>query len=113
VNAAAQAAGLVALTDPEYLEQVRTVVREAKAFLCAALVKLGLTIVPGVANFVLVKVGNAREVRLRLLRQGILVRDCTSFGLPTYIRIGVRTRPECERLVVALAEVLEVLGADG
>ncbi len=113
VNAAAQAAGLAALADPEYLEHVRRVVREAKASLCAALVELGLTVVAGVANFVLVKVGNAREVRLRLLRQGILVRDCTSFGLPTHIRIGVRTQPECERLVVTLAGVLEVCRADG
>jgi histidinol-phosphate aminotransferase len=113
VNAAAQAAGLAALADHEHLGRVRTVVREAKTYLCAALADLGLPVMEGAANFVLVKTGGAAEVRLQLLQRGMLVRDCASFGLPAYIRIGMRTRPECARLVVALAEVLEARRAEG
>jgi histidinol-phosphate aminotransferase len=33
------------------------------------------------------------------------VRDCSSFGLPSYIRIAPRTLPECQRLVAAIREV--------
>ena len=107
VNAAAQAAGLAALADAAHLERSRAAVREAKAYLVGALRDLGLPVTAGAANFLLVRTGRAAEVRRRLLRHGLLVRDCTSFGLRDHVRIGVRTRPECERLVAALAAVLE------
>jgi threonine-phosphate decarboxylase len=42
----------------------------------------------------------------RLLAEGILVRDCASFGLPDSIRIAVRGREENEQLVEALAACL-------
>jgi histidinol-phosphate aminotransferase len=39
------------------------------------------------------------------MRQGIIVRDCSSFGLPEYVRIAPRTLPECRRLVAAVKEL--------
>ena len=50
--------------------------------------------IPGVepsdANFVLVRVQEgAAEARASLARRGVLVRDCTSFGLPAHVRIAV------------------------
>ena len=109
VNAGAQAAGLAALTEDDYLHRARAVMRESKRFLVQELHGLGLEVITGAANFVLVKVEDAPTVRHRLLLQGIAVRDCTSFGLPAYIRIAVRLRPECERLLAALAAVLRGL----
>jgi histidinol-phosphate/aromatic aminotransferase/cobyric acid decarboxylase-like protein len=47
--------------------------------------------------------GVALRERL-LVRHRILVRDCASFGLPGHIRIAVRTPPECQRLLQALAQ---------
>ena len=105
VNAAAQAAGLAALRADGYLDQMRRVVGEAKAYLVAELRRLELTVTEGAANFILVDVGDAAAVRARLLQQGIVVRDCTSFGLPAHIRIGVRGLDDCRRLVRALESV--------
>lgn len=105
VNAAAQAAGLAALQEDAYIEETRVIVRENKAFLTQALQDLGFNVVSGAANFLLIKVGDATAVRHRLLRQGIAVRDCTSFGLPAYIRVAVRLRPACERLLAALTTI--------
>ena len=34
------------------------------------------------------------------------MRDCTSFGLPEHVRIGVRRMDDCRRLAGALKEVL-------
>ncbi len=56
------------------------------------------------ANFYVLDVGaeKASEVKRELLKQGLLVRDCTSFGLPSYIRFSVRKEEENERLMDAL-----------
>ena len=57
------------------------------------------------ANFYVLKVGpeKAKEVKRELLKQGLLVRDCTSFGLPSHIRFSVRQEEENERLMDALS----------
>ncbi len=54
------------------------------------------------ANYYVLDVGNAREMKKELIRQGIQVRDCTSFGLPSHIRFSVRTDEENEVLIRAL-----------
>ena len=109
VNAVAQAAGLAALRDDDHVVAAREVIREAKEYLCAELDALGLTVSPSATNFLLVKVGDGAAVRRALLRRGLAVRDCASFGLPEHIRLAVRSREDCARLVRALREVL----ADG
>ncbi len=106
VNAAAQAAGMAALQERRHLEESRRVVEEGRRFLNDQLTKLGLRVVPSTANFLLVRVGRGAGFRAALLQRGICVRDCTSFGLPAYVRIGVRTMPECRKLVEAVREVL-------
>jgi threonine-phosphate decarboxylase len=62
--------------------------------------------IPGVepsdANFALVRVEEgAAAARAGLARQGVLVRDCTSFGLPGHVRIAVPDEPALARLVAA------------
>jgi histidinol-phosphate aminotransferase len=47
-----------------------------------------------------------------LLAKGMVVRDCTSFGLPQYIRLGIRTMADCQRLAAAMAEVAQTALAD-
>lgn len=103
VSALAHAAGLAALADDAYLAETMAAVRAAKQRLLDALRGLGLEVQAGAANFVMIKVGDASSLRIELLSRGIAVRDCTSFGLPQYIRVGVRTVAENARLVEALA----------
>jgi histidinol-phosphate aminotransferase len=106
VSAAAQAAGIAALEDEAHLTRGRAAVSEGRAYLVEALSGLGLPVQTGAANFILVRTGRATEIRAALLRHGIAVRDCTSFGLPEHIRVGVRLPSECRRLVNALERVL-------
>ena len=105
VNAVAQAAGLAAITDRRHVAQAKKIVTETRAYLHTALEKMGAHALPASANFLLVKVGDARSIRTALLKRGLCVRDCTSFGLPQYIRIAVRTLPECRKLVTGFREV--------
>ena len=107
VNAVAQAVGVVALEDEARVAEARNVISEAKKYLYGELETLGVSATPSAANFVLARVGDAHKVRSALLRRAIAVRDCTSFGLPEYIRFAVRRPDECARLIEALREVLE------
>ncbi|MCL5264451.1 MAG: histidinol-phosphate transaminase [Chloroflexi bacterium] len=105
-NALAQRAGIVSLQDEEHLARSRVEVGRAKEYLASALADLGLRPLPSRANFFLLKIGDGTAFRSKLLRKGFCVRDCGSFGLPDYVRIGVRTEAECRQLVAAIAEVL-------
>lgn len=107
VNVLAQKAGIIAIADEEYLKRCQIEMKKAKIYLVAELSALGLPPLPSEANFFLVEVGDALGFRRELLKQMILVRDCTSFGLPQYIRIAPRILPESQRLIVAIKEVRE------
>ncbi|MCD6568162.1 MAG: histidinol-phosphate aminotransferase family protein [Dehalococcoidia bacterium] len=106
VNAVAQAAGIAALESGEYLEDCRTRLGRARDYLVVELSRLGLPPLPSETNFFLVEVGDAAAFRRSLLEQKILVRDCTSFGLPRHVRIAPRALPECEKLIAAIEEIL-------
>ena len=68
--------------------------------LVALLARHGLTPCPSDANFVLCDAPTG--FRDKLLAKGIVVRDCTSFGLPTQVRIAVPDSEGIERLSAAL-----------
>jgi histidinol-phosphate/aromatic aminotransferase/cobyric acid decarboxylase-like protein len=59
-------------------------------------------VLPSDANFVLIEApGGAAATRARLARRGVLVRDCTSFGLPDHVRVAVPDQDGLRRLVEA------------
>ena len=105
VNGLAQAAGVVALADVEYLPRARAAVAASLRCVVDGLETLGIRCYPAAANFVLAQVGDAGDLRDRLARRGLFVRDCASFGLPDCIRIGLRPVEDCRRLTDAIAEV--------
>lgn len=105
VNSLAQAAGLAALADTGYLPRARQAVAQAKEHLRNGLTSLGFQVAPSSANFLLVRVGDGARWREKLMRRGFFVRDCASFGLADYIRVGIRSMPDCQRLVEAMAEL--------
>ena len=105
VNGLAQAAGVVALSDGCYLERARAAVAASRECVEQRFGEFGIRCYPTAANFVLAQVGDAAALWDRLARQGIFVRDCTSFGLPDCIRIGLRPVEDCVRLADAVANV--------
>jgi histidinol-phosphate aminotransferase len=105
VNVIAQQVGLRVLEYEEALNESTQKIREARQFLWQGLFQLDLPIMPSDTHYFLVRVGNAKLFRARLLRHGIQVRDGTSFGLPEYVRISTRTIPECQKLLAAIKEI--------
>lgn len=102
VNSLAQAAGLAALMDESYYQITLDQLREEKIFLWDGFISLGFTPVPSHTHFFLLPVKNAARFKQGLLSRGILVRDCTSFGLPGFVRISTRTREQNQRLLDCL-----------
>ena len=105
VNIVAQKAGVIAARNDNFLEQFKQRIKQPKQFLTNELRRIGLPPLPSKANFFLVRVGDGKVFRQALLRHGILVRDCASFGLPEYVRIALRTMPECRKLITAIQKL--------
>ncbi len=104
-SAMAQAAAIAACHQRAFVDDSRRTLLADRDALAAELVQIGLSPVPSTAGFFVVRTGRASELRHRLLvRHGILVRDCASFGLPDYIRLAARPAADRARLVSALAE---------
>lgn len=111
IGSLAAAAATYLLGCEEHLEQSRIVIKEELAWLEFALQKLGLRPLPSSVNFILVNIepsGLASDILAeRTMAQGVLVRDCQSFGLgKIYLRVAVRSRSENERLIAALEKAL-------
>ncbi len=71
--------------------------------LVAVLARHGLPAAPSDANYVLVP--GAAGLRDRLAGHGVLVRDCSSFGLEATVRIAVPDDDGIERVAAALARL--------
>ena len=57
-------------------------------------------------NFVLADVGNGSAVADATQQQGVIIRDCSSFGLPECVRISCGTRETMPGAVETINEVL-------
>jgi histidinol-phosphate aminotransferase len=107
VNTLAQVAALAALEDGAHIVECMRMIEAGRAYLAEEFGSLGLTFAPSRANFLLVDVGrNAVDVYQRLLREGVIVRPMTSFGLENALRVTVGTPEENRRLIKALRKVL-------
>ncbi len=114
VNCLAQAAAVAALKDEEHLKVTLELIKKEKAQLLSELSRIAsFKIFPADANFFFIDVRKsgltAAELAGKLLREGILIRDCSSFrGVdPYFIRVAVKTRVENERLIEVLKRTVK------
>ena len=107
VSLPAQAAGVAALGEREFLRRTRAVIHEERAWLRERLTKLGLQVFPSQANYLLVK--GRPDLCEKLLERGILVRSCANYhGLgPEYLRLAVKRHEENETLIATLQDILK------
>ena len=106
VSSLAQAAGMAALEQTEYVEQVRLLIEEERPYLQAGLQALGLRVISGKANYLLFRA--TRTLGEEMERRGVVLRGCGNYpGLDdTWYRTAVRTRRENDILLQTLREVL-------
>lgn len=114
VNSLVQRAAATVLDDREYMETSRRLVQSERVYLKEALSDIpGLTVFDGAANFIFVFmdercVMDSTALRSRLVREGILIRDCSNFnGLnDRYFRVAVKRRGQNELLIKQLREIV-------
>ena len=105
----AQAAGIAALSDKEFLHRSLQLNARGIKFLTKSLQDLGYTVVPSEANFLMVPLADQKEAAFiteELLRRGVIVRPLAAFGIPNAIRISTGT-DEDHRLLVDSLEPLQ------
>lgn len=102
VNAFAHAAGLACLGETDWRRTTLSRLRADCAALQDALRDAGFAPRPTTVAYFLAPVSNATALRNALLPQRMVIRDCTSFGLPDHIRIATGKPEENARLVVAM-----------
>jgi histidinol-phosphate aminotransferase len=106
VNSISQAGALAGLQDDAYQAKTREVVWQGRDFLQAEFRQRNLEFVPSVANFILLKVGNGKEVFQQLLQRGMIVRAMDEYKLPKWIRVTVGTPEQNRRFLEDLDRVL-------
>ena len=108
ISAAANAAGLAALKEREYIAATSGLISAERTYLTGELRRLGLEVFPSAANYLLIR--SDRNLYKELLARGLLIRDCADYeGLGEgYYRLAVRTNKENEILIAALREIFTV-----
>ncbi|MFT4883338.1 MAG: histidinol-phosphate aminotransferase, partial [Natronomonas sp.] len=96
-------AGLAALGDDAHVEQTVQATKWAREHMYE---NLECHTWPSAGNFVLCQVGDGSEVAEAAQKEGVIVRDTTSFGLPDCVRVTCGTREKTERAVEVLNELL-------
>ena len=107
VSSLAQAAGLAALKETEYVKEGRETVFKEQEFLKKEMKELGFTVFPSEANYIFFK--GERNLFEKCVQKGVLIRDCSNYpGLESgYFRIAVKNHEDNKTLIRALKEIAE------
>ena len=108
VNCLAQVAAYAALADPRYMQRCVEYLNKEKKRLYAELDKLDLGYVKSATNFILIKVKDlpSRDVFNRFLREGVIVRDMSAWGLKNYIRVSLGKKSENNKFLKVLKNIV-------
>lgn len=107
VNSVALAAATAALADEAHVARSVQLNAEGMSQLTRGFGVLGLQHIPSAGNFVCVDLGRpAQPAYEALLREGVIVRPVSNYGMPNHLRITVGLPAENTRFLAALSRVL-------
>jgi histidinol-phosphate/aromatic aminotransferase/cobyric acid decarboxylase-like protein len=116
VSLPAQVAGVKALQDPEYYAERYQETHVLREQLAADLTRLGMRIIPGIANFLLAHLPasgpNAPTIVHRCRQNGLFIRDARLMGAQLddrTLRIAVKDGPTNRRMVAILSDAIASL----
>lgn len=107
VNSIAQAAALACLNEKAYYQNIAEKVKVQREFLYQNLDKLGVQYKESCTNFILVDVkSDATKVTQKMLKQGVIVRNMSGWGVKNFIRVSIGTQSENKKFIKVLGEAL-------
>ena len=108
----AQAAGIGALADKDFLDRTLKLNSRGIRYLTAVCREMGLTVVSSEANFLMIVLDSDEQAASLVhdfLRQGIVLRHLKPFGLPACIRISTGTDEQNRICATALRQRVQCL----
>jgi histidinol-phosphate aminotransferase len=108
-SALAQAAGIGALADKEFVHRSLEVNVRGMEMLTTSFREMGLKFVPSETNFIMLVLADeaeAKHVTQGLIEQGIIIRPLKAFGLPHCVRISTGKDEDNRRCAQAMKKVL-------
>ncbi|MBD3425669.1 MAG: histidinol-phosphate transaminase [Candidatus Omnitrophica bacterium] len=107
VNSLAQAAAVASLADEVYPRASIAMVREGKDKLYKKFDEMGIFYVPSRTNFILVDTKrDARKIFEHLLKKGVIIREMSSWGLDTCVRVNVGLPEENDKFLSVFEEAI-------
>ena len=114
INSLAGYAVLAAFKDTEFIENTKRTIAKERARFAKMLSEIGgLRVFPSETNFLLVKILNPKftstMLKEQMAKEGILIRDCSTFVAlgDSYFRVTVRSSEENLKLVKTLRGILK------
>ena len=106
VSIPAQAAGVAAVNEDEYVEGTKRYIGKEREYLCRELEDMGIKVYKPEANYIFFH--HPLDWYKELLAHRILIRDCSNYkGLTKgYYRIAVRQKEENQQLIRVMKEIL-------
>jgi histidinol-phosphate aminotransferase len=107
VNALAQLAAEAAMNDDAHVIRTRALVRDSKAFLKQELTRMGLPLIAGEGNYLMIRLPLSDTLAYRkLMTQGFMIRTMTGFRCPNWIRVSLARLEVMEGFVAALRTLI-------
>jgi histidinol-phosphate aminotransferase len=108
MNTAAQVAAEASLSDAGQVTRGINLIKAERRKMLPALARMGLPVVPSVANFILIDVSprQGRQVFEALLDRGVIVRSVDEYGFRNHIRVTYGLPDQNQTFLKALREVL-------
>ncbi len=109
VSTLAQAAGLSALDEEDYLTKSKEYIKRERSYLLQNLHKLGFKVYGSEANYIFFAAKNLPRLAEKLEKDGFLIRKCANYHNldEHYYRIAVRTTSQNKLLIKAVRKLLK------
>lgn len=108
VSSIAQASGIAALKEKDYIDRTVEYIIEQRKYLIKELNRLNIKTYNSCANYILFKIQDSLDLKDEMLKKGILIRSCSNYKNlgENYYRIAVKTSEQNQILIKVLEEAI-------